>query len=73
MESALILKVVTLLYMYCLLLGWKPLVVVFASLVQSGFLPPKQATMNCNWSRTDPDIVGIELDHLGLVFCSPWN
>ena len=32
--------------------------VVFASPVQSGFLPPKQATVNCNWSRTDPDIVG---------------
>ena len=46
---------------------------VFASLVQSGFFPPKQTTMNCNWSRTDPDIVGTKPDHLGLVFCSPWN
>ena len=46
---------------------------MFASLVQSGFLPPKQAAMNHNWSRTDPDIVGTEPDHLGLVFCGPWN
>jgi len=50
--------------------GW---CVVFASLVQSGFLPPKQATVNCNQSRTDPNIVGTKLDHLGPVFCSPWN
>jgi len=41
---------------------------VFTSLVQSGFLPPKWATMNCNQSRTNPDIVGTEPDHLGLVF-----
>jgi len=46
---------------------------VFASPVQSGFLPPKQATMNCKWSKTDPDIVGTKPDHLGPVFCSPWN
>jgi len=46
---------------------------VFASPVQSGFLPPKWATVNRNWSRTDPDIVGTEPDHLGLVFCSLWN
>jgi len=46
---------------------------VFASPVQSGFLPSKQATMNHNWSRTDPDIVGTKPDHLGPVFCSPWN
>jgi len=49
------------------------LCIVFASPVQSGFLPPKQATMNHNQSRTDPDIVGTEPDHLGPVFCSPWN
>jgi len=47
--------------------------VVFTSLVQSGFLPPKWAIMNCNQSRNDPDIVGTELDHLGPVFCGPWN
>jgi len=47
--------------------------IVFASLVQSGFLPPKQATMNRNQSMTNPDIVGTKLDHLGPVFCSPWN
>jgi len=46
---------------------------VFASLVQSSFLPPKRATIDCNRSRTDPDIAGTELDHLGLVFCGPWN
>ena len=49
------------------------LCLVFTSPVQSGFLPPKQATVDCNWSRTDPDIAGTELDHLGPVFCSPWN
>jgi len=47
--------------------------IVFTSLVQSGFLPSKQATVDHNRSRTDPDIVGTELDHLGPVFCSPWN
>jgi len=46
---------------------------VFTSPVQSGFLPPKRATVNCNRSRTDPDIVGTEPDHLGPVFCGPWN
>jgi len=46
---------------------------VFASPVQSSFLPPKQATMDCNQSRTDPDISGTKPDHLWLVFCSPWN
>ena len=50
-----------------------PLEIVFASPVQSGFLPPKWATIDCNQSRTDPDIAGTEPDHLGLVFCSPWN
>jgi len=47
--------------------------VVFASPVQSGFLPPKRATVDRNRSRTDPDIAGTEPDHLGPVFCSPWN
>jgi len=47
--------------------------IVFASGVQSVFLPPKWATVNHNRSRTDPDIVGTKLDHLGPVFCSPWN
>ena len=46
---------------------------VFASPVQSGFLPPKRATIDCNRSRTNPDIAGTEPDHLGPVFCSPWN
>jgi len=46
---------------------------VFASPVQSGFLPPKQETMDRNRSRTDPDIVGTEPDHLGPVFFGPWN
>ena len=41
--------------------------VVFTGLVQSGFLPPKQATMDCNWFRTNPDIGATELDHLGLA------
>ncbi|EDR13022.1 uncharacterized protein LACBIDRAFT_322415 [Laccaria bicolor S238N-H82] len=41
---------------------------VFASSVQSGFLPPKRATVDRNWSRTDPDIQGTELNHLGPVF-----
>jgi len=50
-----------------------PEAIVFASLVQSGFLPLKWATVDRNQSRTDQDIVGTKLDHLGLVFCSPWN
>ena len=33
----------------------------------------KWATVDRNWSRTDPDIVGTEPDHLGPVFCHPWN
>jgi len=49
------------------------LFIVFASLVQSSFLPPKWATVNRNWSRTNPDIGGTEPDHLGPVFCGPWN
>ena len=52
---------------------WSCWWLVFTSPVQSSFLPPKQATVNCNQSRTDPDIVGTEPDHLGLVFCCPWN
>jgi hypothetical protein len=47
--------------------------VVFTGSVQSGFLPLKQATMDCNLSRTDPAIAGTEPDHLGPVFFSPWN
>jgi len=43
---------------------YNPSPLVFVSPVQSGFLPPKQATMDCNQSRTDPDIVGTEPDHL---------
>ncbi|KIJ96728.1 hypothetical protein K443DRAFT_106777, partial [Laccaria amethystina LaAM-08-1] len=42
-------------------------------LVQSGFLCPKHATVDHNWSRTDPDIGGTGPDHLGLVFCGPRN
>jgi len=49
------------------------LFLVFASPVQSGFLPPKRATVDRNRSRTDPDIMGTEPDHLGPVFCGPWN
>ncbi|KIJ91289.1 hypothetical protein K443DRAFT_115212, partial [Laccaria amethystina LaAM-08-1] len=41
--------------------------------VQSGFLRPKRATVDRNRSRTDPDIAGTELDHLGPVFCGPRN
>ncbi|EDQ98130.1 uncharacterized protein LACBIDRAFT_309962, partial [Laccaria bicolor S238N-H82] len=37
------------------------------------FLPRKCATVDCNQSRTDPDIEGTELSHLGLVFCNLWN
>ena len=36
--------------------------IVFASPVQSGFLPPKRATIDHNRSRTDPDIAGTEPD-----------
>ncbi|KIK10387.1 hypothetical protein K443DRAFT_81456 [Laccaria amethystina LaAM-08-1] len=39
--------------------------VVFASSVQSSFLPPKRATVDRNRSRTDPHIAGTEPDHLG--------
>ncbi|EDR06662.1 uncharacterized protein LACBIDRAFT_299695 [Laccaria bicolor S238N-H82] len=38
------------------------LLLVFASSVQSGFLPPKRATVDCNRSRTNPDIEGTELN-----------
>ena len=48
---------------------WK---IVFAGPVQSGFLPPKWATVDRNRSRTNPDIEGTEPNHLGLVFCGPW-
>ena len=51
----------------------RPKDVVFASPVQSGFLPPKRATVDRNRSRTDPDVAGTEPDHLGPVFCVPWN
>ena len=37
------------------------------------FFAPKWATIDRNQSRTDPDIAGTERDHLGPVFCSPWN
>ena len=50
---------------------WLPL--VFASPVQSGFLPQKWANVDRNRSRINPDIAGTEPDHLGPVFCSPWN
>ena len=46
--------------------------VVFAGPVQSGFLPPKQATVDRNRSRTNPDIEGTKPNHLGPVFCGPW-
>ncbi|KIK00519.1 hypothetical protein K443DRAFT_100169, partial [Laccaria amethystina LaAM-08-1] len=41
--------------------------------VQSGFLRPKRATVDCNRSRTNPDIAGTGPGHLGLVFCGPRN
>ncbi|EDR10442.1 uncharacterized protein LACBIDRAFT_317373 [Laccaria bicolor S238N-H82] len=47
--------------------------VVFTSSVQSGFLPPKRATVDRNRSRTDPDIEGTERNHLGPVFCGLWS
>jgi hypothetical protein len=47
--------------------------VVFASSVQSGFLPPKRATVDRNRSRTDPNIAGTEPDHLGPVYFGPWD
>ncbi|KIJ99022.1 hypothetical protein K443DRAFT_102995 [Laccaria amethystina LaAM-08-1] len=47
--------------------------IVFASSVQSGFLPPKRATMDRNRSRTDPHIAGTEPDHLGPVYFGPWD
>ncbi|KIJ95315.1 hypothetical protein K443DRAFT_108947, partial [Laccaria amethystina LaAM-08-1] len=37
------------------------------------FLRPKRATVDCNQSRTNPDIGGTGPDHLGPVFCSPHN
>ena len=50
---------------------------IIASVCKSGsvrfFAPPKRATIDRNQSRTDPDIAGTEPDHLGLVFCGPWN
>jgi hypothetical protein len=50
-----------------------PTQVVFASSVQSGFLPPKWATVDRNRSRTDPHIAGTEQDHLGPVYFGPWD
>ncbi|EDQ98674.1 uncharacterized protein LACBIDRAFT_298329 [Laccaria bicolor S238N-H82] len=41
---------------------------VFASSVQSSFLPPKRATVDRNQSRTDPDIEGTEPNHLRPAF-----
>jgi hypothetical protein len=49
------------------------LYIVFASSVQSGFLPRKRATVDRNRSRTDPHIAGTEPDHLGPVYFSPWD
>ncbi|EDQ99196.1 uncharacterized protein LACBIDRAFT_317458 [Laccaria bicolor S238N-H82] len=46
---------------------------VFASSVQSGFLPPKRATADRNRSRTDPDIEGTEPNHLGPVYFGLWS
>ncbi|KIK01573.1 hypothetical protein K443DRAFT_98334, partial [Laccaria amethystina LaAM-08-1] len=46
---------------------------VFTSSVQSGFLPPKWATVDRNRSRTDPNIAGTEPDHLGPVYFGPWD
>ncbi|EDQ98281.1 uncharacterized protein LACBIDRAFT_304698 [Laccaria bicolor S238N-H82] len=46
---------------------------VFASSVQSGFLPPKRATVDRNRSRTDPDIEGTEPNHLGPVYFGLWS
>ncbi|EDR00302.1 uncharacterized protein LACBIDRAFT_314428 [Laccaria bicolor S238N-H82] len=37
------------------------------------FLPPQRATVDCNWSRIDPDIEGTKPNHLGPVFCSLWS
>ncbi|EDR12475.1 uncharacterized protein LACBIDRAFT_311924 [Laccaria bicolor S238N-H82] len=48
-------------------------VLVFASSVQSGFLPPKRATVDRNRSRTDPDIEGTEPNHLGPVYFGLWS
>ncbi|EDR01913.1 uncharacterized protein LACBIDRAFT_310411 [Laccaria bicolor S238N-H82] len=47
--------------------------IVFTSSVQSGFLPPKRATVDRNRSRTNPDIQGTEPNHLGPVFCGLWS
>ncbi|EDQ98853.1 uncharacterized protein LACBIDRAFT_318615 [Laccaria bicolor S238N-H82] len=47
--------------------------IVFASSVQSGFLPPKRATVDRNRSRTDPDIEGTEPNHLGPVYFGLWS
>ncbi|EDR09083.1 uncharacterized protein LACBIDRAFT_296326 [Laccaria bicolor S238N-H82] len=52
---------------------WHVVQVVFASSVQSGFLPPKCATVDRNRSRTNPDTDGTESNHLGPVFCSLWS
>ena len=46
---------------------------VFAGLVQSGFLTPNGATSNCNWSGPIPDIVGLQPDYLGPVLIGPWT
>ncbi|EDR07436.1 uncharacterized protein LACBIDRAFT_298627 [Laccaria bicolor S238N-H82] len=46
---------------------------MFASSVQSGFLPPKRATVDRNRSRTDPDIEGTEPNHLGPVYFGLWS
>ena len=52
---------------------WILIQLVFEGSVQSGFLSLKRASMDHNWPRTNPNIEGTELNHLGLVFCSPWH
>ena len=49
------------------------LFLVFKGSAQSSFLPLKRATADHNQSKTDLNIEGTELNHLGPVFCSPWH
>ena len=49
------------------------MLIVFEGSVQSGFLPPKRATVDRNQSRTDPNIEVTKPNHRGPVFCGPWH
>jgi len=40
---------------------------VFEGLVWSGFLAPKEATVNHNWLRPQPPFQITRLNHIGLV------